>query len=195
MQKGNQGIMGPPGQKGKQGIMGPTGQNGEQGIMGKTGLKGNQGFMGPPVAKGDQGTSGPKGEQGIIGVPGPRGILGAKGEPGDSFTPPTTVIFPRKQTIAEKHNVVFQCSVIGNPKPTITWLGKGSSPNIAGLYLNPTAQMGNRGVLGATVSEPRSFRKLSAIPIWGTILSHNMRISRGKTMLINKTSAFFYLIY
>ena len=139
--KGDQGIMGPPGQKGEQGIMGPPGQNGEQGIMGKTGPKGNQGvmgspgskgnrgLMGPPGLKGKQGTMGPKGEQGIIGVPGPRGILGAKGEPGDSFSSPTIVILPRKQlTIPEKHDAVFQCAAVGNPKPTITWLGKSGSP-------------------------------------------------------------------
>ena len=138
--KGDQGIMGPPGLKGDQGIMGPPGQNGEQGItggkgskgiqgiMGSPGPKGNQGFMGPPGPKGKQGTTGPKGEQGIIGVPGPRGLLGAQGEPGDSFSVPTMVIFPRKQTIAPAQNAVFQCTVVGNPKPTITWLGKSSSP-------------------------------------------------------------------
>lgn len=138
--KGDQGIMGPPGQKGEQGTMGPPGQNGEQGIMGKTGSKGsqgvmgssgpkrNQGFMGPPGPKGKQGTMGPKGEQGIKGAQGPRGILGAKGEPGDSFSPPTMVIFPRKQTIVQNHDAVFQCTVVGNPKPIITWLGKSSSP-------------------------------------------------------------------
>jgi len=141
--KGKQGIMGTSGPKGKQGIIGPKGTNGEQGIKGTPGPKGKQGIMGPKGTKGKQrimGTSGPKGKQGImgpmgskgekgrIGVPGPRGTPGAKAEPGKSFSPPTVVISPMKQTITLKQNAVFQCLVGGNPKPTVTWLRQSSTP-------------------------------------------------------------------
>ena len=75
--------------------------------------------MGPP---------GQKGEQGIQGVPGPRGIPGTKGEPGESISPPMVVISPMNQTVKENQSAVFQCSVSGNPRPTLTWLGENSAP-------------------------------------------------------------------
>ena len=59
---------------------------------------------------------------------GPRGILGAKGEPGESISPPTLVIFPINQTVVENQSAVFQCSVSGNPRPTLTWLGQSGAP-------------------------------------------------------------------
>lgn len=96
--------------------------------MGPPGPKGSQGTMGPPGLKGKQGIMGPKGGQGSIGASNPRGIPGAKGEHGDSFQPPTLVISPMKHAITENQSAVFQCSVGGNPKPTITWLGKSGTP-------------------------------------------------------------------
>ena len=112
-------MQGPKGSRGRKGPRGATGRKGSRGDGGEPGPHGKQGVMGPP---------GLRGEQGIIGVPGPRGILGAKGERGDSFSSPTMVILPRKQTTPEKHDAVFECAVVGNPKPTITWLGKNGSP-------------------------------------------------------------------
>ena len=56
------------------------------------------------------------------------GISGAKGEPGESISPPTVVISPINQTVKENQSAVFQCSVSGNPKPTVTWLGASSAP-------------------------------------------------------------------
>ena len=73
------------------------------------------------------GSPGQKGEQGIEGVPRPRGIPGAKGEPGESISSPTVVISPINQTVKENQSAVFQCSVSGNPKPTVTWLKWNSS--------------------------------------------------------------------
>ena len=75
--------------------------------------------MGPP---------GQKGEQGIQGVPGPRGIPGTKGEPGESISPPTVVISPMNQTVIENQSAVLQCTVSGNPRPILTWLGENSAP-------------------------------------------------------------------
>ena len=38
------------------------------------------------------------------------------------------VISPMKQMTVPNYNAVFQCSVVGNPKPTVTWLGKSGTP-------------------------------------------------------------------
>ena len=38
------------------------------------------------------------------------------------------VIFPMKKSVGDTLNAVFQCSVGGNPKPTVTWFGKNSTP-------------------------------------------------------------------
>ena len=111
--------MGSLGPKGKQGIMGLKGTKGEQGIMGTAGPKGKQGVTGP---------KGTKGEKGGIGVPGPRGITGTKGESGASISLPTVSISPTRRTVVGKNSAVFQCYVSGNPKPTVTWLLKGSTP-------------------------------------------------------------------
>ena len=37
------------------------------------------------------------------------------------------MIFPINQTIIENQSAVFQCSVSGNPRPTLTWLGESSA--------------------------------------------------------------------
>jgi len=129
--KGNQGIIGPKGTKGELGIEGTPGPKGQQGIMGSKGTKGKQGIIGTAGPKGKQGIMGPKGskgDKGRIGVPGPRGTPGVKAEPGESFSPPTVVISPMKQTIIPKQSAVFQCSVGGNPNPTVTWITKSSTP-------------------------------------------------------------------
>ena len=128
--KGSRGRRGPKGEpgnssKGEQGNMGPSGAKGEQGIIGPPGRKGEQGIIGSPGPKGSRGR---KGEQGVIGVPGPKGIPGAKAEANESFSSPTVVISPMKQTFKPKQSAVFQCSVGGNPKPTVSWLGKNSTP-------------------------------------------------------------------
>ena len=117
--QGPPGMQGPKGSRGRRGPRGATGRKGSRGDRGEPGPHGKQGIMGPP---------GQKGEQGIQGVPGPRGIPGAKGEPGESISPPTVVIFPINQTVIENQSAVFQCSVSGNPRPTLTWLGESSAP-------------------------------------------------------------------
>ncbi|KAL9961352.1 hypothetical protein ACROYT_G030272 [Oculina patagonica] len=117
--QGPPGIQGPKGSRGRRGPRGATGRKGSRGSRGEPGPHGKQGIIGPP---------GQKGKQGIQGVPGPRGIPGAKGEPGESISPPTLVISPMKQTIKENQSAVFQCSVSGNPAPTVTWLGANSAP-------------------------------------------------------------------
>ena len=115
-------MQGPKGSRGRRGLRGGTGKKGPRGNPGEPGPHGKQGIIGPP---------GQKGEQGIQGVPGPRGIPGAKGELGESISPPTVVIFPVNQTVRENQSAVFQCSVSGNPKPAVKWLGISSTPLIS----------------------------------------------------------------
>ena len=117
--QGPPGLQGSKGSRGRRGLRGAMGRKGSRGDRGEPGLHGKQGIMGPP---------GPKGEQGIQGVQGPRGIPGTKGEPGKSISPPTVVISPMNQTVKENQSAVFQCSVSGNPQPTVKWLGKGNAP-------------------------------------------------------------------
>ena len=116
--KGPPGTQGPKGSRGRRGPRGAMGRKGSRGSRGEPGPQGKQGIIGPP---------GQKGEQGIKGAPGPRGIPGAKGEPGESISPPIVVISPINQTVKENQRVVFQCSVRGNPKPSVTWLKWNSS--------------------------------------------------------------------
>ncbi len=117
--QGPPGMQGPKGSRGRKGPRGATGRKGSRGSRGEPGPHGKQGIIGPP---------GHKGEQGIQGVPGPRGIPGAKGEPGQSISPPLVVISPMKQTVKENQSAVFQCSISGNPQPTVEWLGANSAP-------------------------------------------------------------------
>ncbi|KAL9961355.1 hypothetical protein ACROYT_G030276 [Oculina patagonica] len=112
-------MQGPEGSRGKRGPRGVMGRKGSRGSRGEPGPHGKQGIIGPP---------GQKGEQGIQGVPGPRGLPGAKGEPGESISPPAVVISPMKQTVKENQTAVFQCSVSGNPRPTVTWLRANRAP-------------------------------------------------------------------
>ena len=116
--QGPPGMQGPKGSRGRRGPRGATGRKGSRGIRGEPGPHGKQGNVGPP---------GQKGEQGIKGVPGPRGPPGAKGDPGESISAPTVVIYPMKQTVRENQSASFQCSVSGNPQPTVTWLKWNSS--------------------------------------------------------------------
>ena len=118
-------VQGPPGMKGPKRS---RGRRGPRGAIGRKGSRGDRGEPGPHGKQGIMGPLGPKGERGIQGVSGPMGIPGAKGEPGESISPPNVVISPINQTVKENQSAVFQCSVSGNPKPTVTWLGASSAP-------------------------------------------------------------------
>ena len=109
---------GPRGQKGargRRGQKGKSGNKGDKGIMGSPGKSGKQGIMGPV---GLPGVHGPKGEKGDVG---PAGMPGAKGEPGESISAPTIVVSPSKLTVNESGSASFQCSVNGNPEPSVVW--------------------------------------------------------------------------
>ena len=106
---------GPPGPPGPPGPKGEKGALGRQGQKGKSGNKGDMGVMGPV---GPQGQTGAKGQKGDIG---PVEMSEAKGEPGESISAPVVVVSPGKLTVNEGGTASFQCSVSGNPKPTIKW--------------------------------------------------------------------------
>ena len=120
-------LSGPPGPPGPSGPKGERGNRGRQGQKGKNGNKGDRGIMGSPGKSGKQGIMGPAGPRGQIGLkgqkgdPGTTGIPGAKGEPGESIAPPTIAVSPAQVTVNETQTASFQCSVSGNPKPSITW--------------------------------------------------------------------------
>ena len=113
--QGPPGMQGPKGSRGRRGPRGAKGRKGSRGDRGEPGPRGKQGIMGPPS---------PKGDQGLQGVPCTKRFPCTKGEPGESISPPKVVISPVNQIVKENQSVVFQCSVSGYPKPTVTWLGK-----------------------------------------------------------------------
>ena len=109
------GPPGPPGPPGPRGQNGRTRNKGDKGNMGPPGKTGSQGARGPT---GLRGLPGPKGQKGDTG---PAGGHGAKGEPGESISVPTVVVSPTKLTVTEGGTASFQCSVSGNPEPTVIW--------------------------------------------------------------------------
>ena len=62
------------------------------------------------------GSPGKSGKQGIMGPVGPPGEAGP---PGESISVPTVAVSPAKLTANESESALFQCSVTGNPKPTV----------------------------------------------------------------------------
>ena len=83
--------------------------------MGSPGKSGKQGMMGPVGPQGQRGTKGQKGDTGPAGMP------GTKGEPGESISVPTVAVTPAKLTVNEGGSASFQCSVSGNPEPSLVW--------------------------------------------------------------------------
>ncbi|XP_070541794.1 complement C1q subcomponent subunit C-like [Ptychodera flava] len=92
-EKGDMGMIGPPGLQGVQGAFGMPGENGTPGVPGTPGLPGSLGVQGSKGEKGDggvqgspgaQGSPGPQGPPGAPGLPGPMGPPGNLGPPGQS---------------------------------------------------------------------------------------------------------------
>jgi len=128
--KCSSGPPGPPGPRGEKGARGRKGQKG------RTGNKGDRGLMGSPGKSGKQGIVGPMGPQGQVGAKGqkgdigPAGMPGAKGEPGESISAPAVAVSPARLTVNESGSASFQCSVSGNPTPTIAWSKLGNRSEI-----------------------------------------------------------------
>ena len=133
---GRTGPPGPPGPRGEKGTRGrrghrgKPGNKGDQGVMGSPGKSGKQGIMGPVGPPGVAGLKGQKGDMGHAGMP------GSKGEPGESISVPTAIVSPAKLTANESESASFQCSVTGNPKPTVIWRKLNSQSAVSGGILH-----------------------------------------------------------
>ena len=122
---GPPGPRGEKGARGRRGHRGKPGNKGDQGIMGSPGKSGKRGIMGP-VGLADK--AGPKGQKGDMG---PAGMLGSKGEPGESISAPSVAVSPARSTVNESGSVKFQCSAIGNPRPSMIWSKLNSQTKIS----------------------------------------------------------------
>ena len=179
---GSPGPRGEKGTRGRRGQKGRTGNKGDQGVMGSPGKSGKQGIMGP---SGPQGESGPKGQKGDTGV---SGIPGTKGEPGESISAPVLAVSPAKLTVNEKGTASFQCSVSGNPQPTITWSKRDGQSDI-------TQSAVSRGtLLLKTVSGSDSgVYKCSASNILGQAEALVQLEVNGKLFILLHESVFIFL--
>ena len=156
---GPPGPPGPRGQKGargRRGQKGRTGTKGDRGIMGSPGKSGKQGIMGPVGLQGETGPKGQKGDTGLAGMP------GAKGEPGESISAPVVAVSPAKLTVNEGGSASFQCSVSGNPGPTIVW---SKVDNQSGI--SQSAVSGGKLLLKSVSGSDSSVYKCSAANILG----------------------------
>ncbi|KAJ7370056.1 hypothetical protein OS493_034499 [Desmophyllum pertusum] len=107
--------MGTSGKSGKTGMAGPTGPIGATGFPGHRGEQGLTGVPGVP------GVPGPRGEIGEKGSAGPTGIPGPPGKPGKTIYTPQAILLPVDNIADEGENTTFNCSVSGNPTPTVEW--------------------------------------------------------------------------
>ena len=182
---GAPGPPGPPGPRGEKGARGRRGQRGkqgnkgDQGIMGSPGNRGKQGIMGPV---GPPGVAGPKGQKGDMG---PAGLPGSKGEPGESISVPTVAVSPAKLTANETRSASFQCSVNGNPKPTVVWSKLNSQTKI-----NQSVALGDTLILQNLKGSDAGVYKCSAANILGQTHALGHLIVNGELLLL-----FFFCIF
>ena len=123
---------GPPGPPGPSGPRGEKGVRGRRGQRGRPGNKGDQGIIGSPGKSGKQGIMGPFGPPGEAGPKGKKGDTGLKGEPGiNSISAPTVDVYPARLTVNESESASFECSVTGNPTPTVMWINVNNQSEIS----------------------------------------------------------------
>ena len=179
---GSPGPRGEKGNRGRRGQKGKTGNKGDQGVMGSPGKSGKQGIMGPG---GPQGESGPKGQKGDTG---PTGIPGTKGEPGESISAPVITVSPVKLTVNEKGIASFQCSVSGNPQPTITWSKRDGQSDIT-----QSAVLRGTLLLQTVAGSDSGVYKCSASNILGQAEALVQLEVNGKLFILLHESVFIFL--
>ena len=103
--------------------------------------------------------TGPKGRKGDIG---PAGMPGAKGEPGESISAPTVAVSPATSTVNETKSASFQCSVSGNPEPTIVWSKLDNQSKIS-----PSSVLGGKFLLRNVKASDSGTYRCSAANILG----------------------------
>ena len=179
---GSPGQRGEKGTRGRRGQKGRAGNKGDQGVMGSPGKSGKQGIMGP---EGPQGEAGPKGQKGDTG---PAGMPGSKGEPGESISAPVLAVSPSKLTVNEKGTASFQCSVSGNPQPTITWSKRDGQSDI-------TQSAVSRGtlLLQGVVGSDSGVYKCSASNILGQAEALVQLEVNGKVCMLVHELVFIFL--
>ena len=180
---GPPGPRGEKGTRGRRGQKGRTGNKGDQGVMGSPGKSGKQGIMGPVGPQGEPGPMGQKGDTGPAGMP------GTKGEPGESISAPVIAVSPAKLTVNEKGTASFQCSVSGNPQPTITWSKRDGQSDI-------TQSAVSRGtlLLKTVVGSDSGVYKCSASNILGQAESMVQLVVNGKFFFILLDESLFHFL-
>ena len=187
--KGRRCLPGPPGPPGSPGPRGEKGAQGRRGQRGRPGNKGDQGIMGSPGNGRKQGIMGPvrpPGEAGLKGQKGdmgPAGLPGSKGEPGESISVPTAAVSPARLTANETRSASFQCSVNGNPKPTVVWSKLNSQTKI-----NQSAVLGDTLRLQNLKGSDAGVYKCSAVNILGQAHAVGHLIVNGELL-------FFFCIF
>ena len=193
--KGRRCLPGPPGPPGSPGPRGEKGARGRKGHRGKQGNKGDQGIMGSPGKGGKQGIMGPVGPAGATGPKGqkgdmgPAGLPGSKGEPGESISVLTVAVSSAKLTANETRSASFQCSVNGNPKPTVVWSKLNSQTKI-----NQSAVLGDTLRLQNLKGSDAGVYKCSAVNILGQAHAVGHLIVNGELLFFFAFFIDYYLI-
>ena len=179
---GSPGPRGEKGTRGRRGQKGRAGNKGDQGVMGSPGKSGKQGIMGPEGPHGEAGSKGQKGDTGPAGMP------GTKGEPGESISAPVLAVFPSKLTVNETGTASFQCSVSGNPQPTITW-----SKRVGKSDITQSAVSRGTLLLQTVVGSDSGVYKCSASNILGQAEALVQLEVNGKVCMLLHESLFIFL--
>ena len=122
-----------------------------------------------------QGETGPKGQKGDTG---PAGMPGSKGEPGESISAPVVAASPAKLTVKEGGSASFQCSVSGNPAPTMVWSKVDNQSEIS-----PSAASGGKLLLKSVSGSVSGVYKCSAANILGQAQALVRLVINGETFV------------
>ena len=140
--------------------------------------------MGPVGPAGEAGPNGQKGDMG------PAGLPGSKGEPSESISVPTVAVSPARLTANETRSASFQCSVNGNPKPTVVWSKLNSQTKI-----NQSAVLGDTLRLQNLKGSDAGVYKCSAVNILGQAHAVGHLIVNGELLFFFAFFIDYYYSY